>query len=221
MPSFLYDPADYDRLTTLSQAIKNLDNSDSQAVLDSDICALFEAHDVANVFGISLLHRHFDMASDEILVEHGPSSTPWQLPPEPSNFMDGSIVPRSWHFLTDSDEPHPYEFGFQRYPDSNQLSAGPISHADFIADLHQVLKRHALTDILGLVALGSDYLRDDKGDFIKCEKTFGRANVVFDVGSEALNHKDKRTSIWTFGRGVRAGRESMFCLSGCVCSSKD
>jgi len=96
-----------------------------------------------------------------------------------------------------------------------------LSHADFIADLHQVLKKHALTDILGLVALNSDYLPGCESDFIKCEKTFGRANVVFDVGSEALYQKDKRTAIWTFGRGIRAGRESMLCFSGCVCSQNE
>jgi hypothetical protein len=60
---------------------------------------------VTQVFGISLLHRHFDMSPNEILIEHGLVLTPWSMPPDPVNFMDGRIVPRSWYFLDTSDEP--------------------------------------------------------------------------------------------------------------------
>lgn len=174
---------------------------------------------MAPVFGIGLLHRHFDMTSDEILVEHGPTSTPWSMPPDPLNFMDGRIVPRSWYFPDTSGEPLPYEFGFERHDEAERsASADPDSRASFVAELREILNKHSLTSILGLVALSPDYLPTETQTTVKCEKTFGRANVVFEVGAEALNEKDKRTSIWTFGKDTRGGRESMLCFSGCICS---
>ncbi len=173
---------------------------------------------MAPVFGIGLLHRHFDLNPDEILVEHGSTSTPWPVPPDPLNFMGGRIVPRSWYFPTASSEPRPYEFGFERHDEVvRPASADPESHAAFVADLREILNKHSLTSLLGLVALSPDYLPTEAQTMIKCEKTFGRANVVFELGAEALTDKDKRTSIWTFGKFTRGGCESMLCFSGCLC----
>lgn len=81
---------------------------------------------MASVYGIGLLHRHFDMSPDEILVGHGPTSTPWPVPPDPLNFMDVRIVPRSWYFPDASAEPRPYEFGFKRHDEAiRPASADP------------------------------------------------------------------------------------------------
>jgi hypothetical protein len=162
------------------------------------------------------------MTPDEVLVERGAISTPWPIPPDPQNFMDGRIVPRSWYFPDSSDTPQPYEFAFERHDEGKcSASADPQAHAMFIAELHEVLKNHSLTSILGLVALSPDYLPTENRAKIKCEKTFGRANIVFDVDSETLNEKDTRTSIWTFGKLISGGRESMVCFVGCQCQNTE
>jgi hypothetical protein len=182
---------------------------------------LFGQYDAETIFGIALVHRHFDMEPREVLAEHKSTSTPWPMPPDPQNFMGGRIVPHSWRFADASLEPQPYEFGFQRHDDiAKSVSVDPPSHAAFITDLRDTLKRHRLTSILGLVALSPDYVLTEDQSMIKCEKTFGRANGVFEVGAEALKEKDKRTSIWIFGKAAKGGRESMVCFSGCICDQR-
>jgi hypothetical protein len=169
---------------------------------------------------MGLLHRHFDMTADEVLVEHGPTSAPWTLPPDPLNFMGGRIAPRSWCFADDSGDLRPYEFGFEPHDELKRSEVIDLEcHGDFIAELRTVLEKHQLTPILGLVALPPEYLPTSvEQKKVMCEKTFGRANVVFEVGAEAMYEKDKRTSIWTFGKFANGGRESMLCFSGCICS---
>lgn len=171
---------------------------------------------------MGLLHRHFDMADDEVLVEHGSTSTPWNIPPNPLNFMGGHIMPHSWHFADNSDTPRPYEFSFEPHGEAKRPAAVNLdTHAEFIDELRSTLVQHGLTSILGLVALAPEYLPSDGKEIFHYEKTFGRANVVFEVGLDAMKEKDKRTSVWVFGKGMEAGREGMFCMSGCICSRDD
>ena len=180
---------------------------------------LFTQHEaMTKMYGVSLLHRHFDMKDDEVLVEHGSTSTPWVVPPEPENFMDGRIMPRSWCFSDDTAEPHAYEFGFvSNGGESELLLADPTAHAEFVVKFWDILKRNGLTTVLGLTALSADYLPGDNRSSTKFERTFERANVVFDVNPDALQDKSKRTSIWTFGKETRMGQQAMLCFSGCYC----
>jgi len=159
------------------------------------------------------------MSEKEILVEHGSTTTPWLIPPDIENFMDGRIVPRSWRFSNDSGKICSYEFAFERHNDIEiSHHADPAAHQQFTADLYDILQKHDLTSILGLVTVAPDYLPTRDPNTVKCEKIFGRANVVFEIGSEALKDKHNRTSIWTFGKDSSPGRESMICFSGCACS---
>ena len=160
------------------------------------------------------------MTPNEILVEHGSTSTPWPLPSGPLEFMSGRIVPRSWSFPDGSAKPRPYEFGFERHHEAT-TPADLDLHGAFVADLPEILHKHSLTSTLGLVALSPNDLPTKTQTMIKCEKTFGRANVVFVVDAEVQKDKEKRTFIWTFGKSNRGGRESMLCFSGCICNNLD
>lgn len=173
---------------------------------------------MASKFGLGLVHRHFDMSDKEILVEHGATSTPWAIPTDPSNFMEGQIIPRSWHFGEDADAPKPYEFAFQRRGETKWPAMNQDLDAAFVEELREALQQHGLMSILGLVALPADYVTAEHPTRVLCEKTFGRANVVFELGPEAMLDKEKRTSVWTFGKFARGGRESMLCFSGCMCT---
>jgi len=233
MASFAYNPSDYERLTTLGQAIEKFDQSISQSVLDAEIwyeemsCGLLGSIDEIAVISSKNMtwHQYLVLAyctaiSICTLMRFlSTVSTPWTMPLDPLDFMDGRIVPRSWYFPDALGGARPYEFAFERHCEARRVAAATDldTYPAFIAELGEILKKHKLTSILGLVALSPDYLPTEPQTMIKCEKTFGRANVVFEVGAEALNEKDKRTSIWTFGKFARGGRESMLCFSGCLC----
>lgn len=221
MPALCFDPKTYGSLSTLGEALDMFDQGPGQAVLETEIRALFERNDgAAKVFGIGLLHRHFDMDEDEILVEHGSTSTPWKVPQDPINFMAGRIVPRSWRFDDaggGTARPQAYEFGFEPHSgDSND--ADVAAHQTFIEELYGILEKNGLISTLGLMAVPPDYLPSHGREVVKCERTFGRANVVFDIGPDGLVDKDKRTSIWVFDRPNNSRHEAMLCFSGCFCS---
>ena len=133
--------------------------------------------------------------------------------------MNGRIIPRSWRFDDNTGKAMPFEFQFEEQHNIEMSLVDDLaSHAPFIAELQQILVNQKLAHILGLVALTPDYLPSAKTPaMLKCERTIGRANLVFSVGAEALKDKDKRTSIWTFGKSVEGGQESMLCFSGCMC----
>ncbi|KAK7398604.1 hypothetical protein QQX98_012013 [Neonectria punicea] len=225
MPALCFDPKTYGSLPTLGEALDRFDQGPGQSVLDTDVRALFERTDsVANLFGIGLLHRHFDMDEDEILVEHGSTSTPWKLPQDPGNFMAGRIVPRSWRFGPGSGNAslQAYEFGFQpNQDDGDGDNVDPTAHQAFIEELYGILEKNDLGSTLGLMAVSPDYLPSHGREVVKCERTFGRANVVFDIGPDGQADKDKRTSIWVFGRPNNSRHEVMLCFSGCNCSRSD
>ncbi|KAI1733388.1 hypothetical protein F4680DRAFT_46796 [Xylaria scruposa] len=230
MSPFSFDPKTYSELAPLGAALDNFDQGPGQAVLDNEIRSqetssdLFERTEgAASLFGISLLHRHFDMDDDEVLVEHGSTSTPWKLPQDPTNFMAGRLVPRSWRFEAGNEGAHlqAYEFGFQPHR-SDDAAGNPVeAYSHFIQDLSSILANHSLISVLGLMVVPSDYLPSPDHEQIKCERTFGRANVVFDIPPGDLDDKEKRTSIWVYGRPNNVGAEAMLCFSGCLCTRAD
>ncbi|GAM89566.1 hypothetical protein ANO11243_076050 [Dothideomycetidae sp. 11243] len=180
-----------------------------------------ETPNVADIFGISLLHRHFDMDPEEVLVEYGRTSSPWQVPEDPSNYMDGSISPRSWCFSGDSGLPEPYEYEFKKHASTGHDTLITLTdHAEFVTKLGAILDRHDLKSTLGLMAITPDYLQGPDNDSMLCERTFGKANVVFNIGRNAVNSKGTRTSVWVFGKRVQGGQEAMLCFGGCGCHDR-
>jgi hypothetical protein len=163
------------------------------------------------------------MDDDEVLVEHRSTSTPWKLPQDPANFMAGRLVPRSWRFGTKGGEAHleAYEFGFQPHRDNNATINLTETYVPFVQELYSILDKHGLTSTLGLTVVPSDPLLGPDRKVIKCERTFGRANIVFDIAPNDLEDKEKRTSIWVFGRPSKVGVEAMICFSGCICARAD
>ncbi|KAK7428347.1 hypothetical protein QQZ08_005104 [Neonectria magnoliae] len=160
MTALCFDPKTYGSLSTSGEALDRFDQGPGQSVPDTEIRALFERTDsVANLFGIGLLHRHFDMDKDGILVKHSSTSTPWKLPQDPVNFMGGRIVPRSWRFGLGSGNAslQAYEFSFQpNQGDGDGDNVDPTTHQAFIEELYGILEKNDLGSTLGLIAVSPD-----------------------------------------------------------------
>ncbi|GAM86189.1 hypothetical protein ANO11243_042010 [Dothideomycetidae sp. 11243] len=212
-----HKPQVYAGLPSLHDAVGRFDAGTGQQVLENAIRSLFERNPhMAAKFGVGLLHRHFDMADDEILVEHGSTSVPWNMPSNPDDYMGGRILPRSWCFSPENNGLEPYEYEFRAHGEPG-MPIDPLVHPDFVHELQDILDAHGLTSTLGLMSVPPDYITGAGIGSVFCEKTFGRANVVFNVRRETLKDKRNRTSIWVFGRSEGSGQDALLCLEGCVC----
>lgn len=70
-----YDAQNYDSLPSIADAGTDLKPADI-ALLTSTIGQVFVKHEVQNLFGIILLHSHFSLDADEMLVNIGSVAVP-------------------------------------------------------------------------------------------------------------------------------------------------
>lgn len=72
-----YNAQNYNSLPSIADAGTDLKPADI-ALLTSTIGQVFVKHEVQNLFGIILLHNHFSLDADEILVNIGSVAVPWK-----------------------------------------------------------------------------------------------------------------------------------------------
>ena len=74
-----YSAQHYNSLPSIVDADRNLKPVDI-ALLTTTIGQVFVKHKVQKLFGIILLHNHFSLDSDEILVNIASVAVPWKTP---------------------------------------------------------------------------------------------------------------------------------------------
>jgi hypothetical protein len=202
----------YDALRPLRESEDLFRKARVDELLNTKVCDLFLKYNIHETYGVSLLHRHFDMDAGEKLVENGSVSAPWAYHQPDDDLYGGSVVPRSWMFSDGA--LYPYEFGYnsrlsQAYPSM------PINN-DFLAEFHELLEEHHLTDILGLTSVSP--LAPGS---MKYEKTWGRAMVVFTMAEDALDAMGKETinALWYFG-SVKPSAANGYRVMGCAVACK-
>ncbi|OXA40180.1 uncharacterized protein LOC110860782 isoform X2 [Folsomia candida] len=176
MDFFLQVPQFEDALETFQRL-----DADKQINLVGE---LFVKHGCYKEFGLTIVHRHFDMARDEVLVEsmdEGESmsvSIPWKLengsdnasPSDPAywnsfNFLPKDfILPKSWAFNSSG------ELVAFEYVLADEKFTPP--NPQFATELYGLLRQMGLDGIIGLRKLqgiGNSYERTPEGI---------RANIV-------------------------------------------
>lgn len=86
---------------------------------------LVERHNLESVFGIGLLHRHFDLKNDEKLVEFNNISTPWHHQ-EGDVYTGGKIIPNAW--LINDGKLMPYEFYFSPLGRNKKIDLAAVNN---------------------------------------------------------------------------------------------
>jgi len=209
-----YRPAEYQALPHLDNAFDTYLERSPQHIIEEKMMEVFRKHQVFNELAVCLIHRHFDMADNEKLVEFGATSTPWVVRDE--NMMGGSVKPRSWVFK--GGKMMPYEFGFNEWGQPAVYKDMPDKPA-FYADFNAILEEEGLNDLLGLTLL----TERKKEGVVKVEKTFGKANVVFTMADSwsVENAKVAVPAQWEYAPGIGdfvVPVKKMLCISGCFCS---
>lgn len=166
VPTLPYSVEYHNSLLDLDDAKTQLDLVDDPKILFTDTGRAFLKHHVENMLGIVLLHHHFLLAQDEMLVNVGPVAVPWKTDSGAEELRD--VHPCSWDFTKDGIAPYEFVHAAPKVNLDSQLQP-------FLSELGAILKEREMTGLLGICAL-----EDGSTDRpVSIEFTEGHANITF------------------------------------------
>ncbi|EXL40155.1 hypothetical protein FOCG_17257 [Fusarium oxysporum f. sp. radicis-lycopersici 26381] len=197
-----YTPASYDHravdaMTDVDVAAQRLQELNGLDHMKSCIRDVFMKHGVDKVFGVGLLHRHYDVAPNEKIIELGPVSSPWVVGDD-EVVTGGSVLPHTWRVF--DGELKPTEFKFVPQRDLSNVDR-PVFPVAFVKELIGVLQETGLDEVLGV----SLYEAGDP-DNETMEVTYGRSSIVIPstglIGSKVIGPQgfDAFQAAWTFSK---------------------
>lgn len=170
-----YSVEHYNSLPSIADAGISLQPADI-SLLTTMIGQVFVKHEVQNLFGIILLHNHFSLDENEILVNIGSVAVPWKTTSRAEQLRD--VQGSAWRFTERGVAP--YEFAY----DVNSLPLPDVSDFQpFLSEFRVLLDRLGLTGKLGICAFREG---EDLDSTTQMEFTQGRANITlpFDIDPE-------------------------------------
>lgn len=156
-----YSHEHFHSLPTVKDAHVNFEVLDGQSHVEW-FKDFFVEHGMERRFGLAMMHRHFDLAPSERLVEYLGTSTPWtgsssgMNEPQPVMWAfdrEGLLRPTEYRYSAMIDDKF----------DSNEL--------EFLAKLKAELASRGLAHVFGLARYPGDNFEGS------CEFTQGRANI--------------------------------------------
>lgn len=217
-----YDPAVYAALPTIRQAHDALDE-----VLPKDmeaISRLFVGHGVHDRLGLCLLHRHFDLAADERLVEtvqpKGPpelyefcsTCTGHDVISKTSPVRDQALGVVSAHSWVLNEEGNISAYEFQ---DGTHTVDMPKA---FLTELAALLKARGLLGVFGIHA-HHRHGHDPEGVLIEINDPYSRTNIVTNVPVKDSDGEPVTHVLWQFTPPEEEGGIPIITLA-CHCSGR-
>ena len=162
-----YSVHHYNSLPELEEAETHFKSAESDLLFDK-IGRVFIKHHVENRFGVVLLHNHFFLENNEILVNIGNATVPWDITSGAKELEE--VGPCSWRFVDDGLTPYEFVHSKGTWTSSDDI---PLA---FLQDFYKTIEAHNLTDVLGLCLVPGN-------DAVMTEFTSGRANITlpFDI----------------------------------------
>lgn len=163
-----YEPAAFHSISSLQDASQHFQEKNGPSLVETELKALILQHGVDNLFGVALVHRHFDLEEGTILVEKDMIMAPWRYDDSFAKY-GGKIIPISW--FCKEGRIHPYEFGFVPYskPEPPRLE----EHASFVDAFFDAVNLHGLGDSVGIRRLSGN----KPMGMLEC--TEGNVNIMF------------------------------------------
>lgn len=145
------------------------------------------------LYGVSLLHKHFSMETNQRLVDLRNMSTPWTV--NNSDIVvpkyEGFIIPRTFRFFNGVWSP----VEFDVLPGS---SDGDPDH-EFLVGISALLHQHGLDNVLGLRSL------DRYDPELSVEITEGKTNIMIPRGS--VKDSELIEAVWVMRRFILHSHE--------------
>jgi len=174
-----YNHRIFDALIDPDDAYKQVTSLNGEELIRSSIRDVFVRHAMCDKFGVTLLHRHFDMDADEKLVAVGNTSTPWSSDAIENGTL-GKVIPQAFIFSApDQIAPSEYTF-FTNDALTTAISIGSAPKA-FVEELGSLLFALKLEKVLGLRTVSGRKASHD------VEFTVGRANIFVELDKPADN----------------------------------
>ncbi|KAL2819550.1 hypothetical protein BDW59DRAFT_151341 [Aspergillus cavernicola] len=178
-----YAAEKFNNLPFLGESSKAFQAIGDKEALFSDLKALFVRYGVTDLFGLTLVHRHFDVNENELLVESNGTTMPWTVLDSASFYDDdGTITPQSWAFLRG--RLMPFEFFFEpSFSSPKDPSLDPFSGIDsaFFREFESLLQQRHLDRTLGLSLL-------PRCPEPQIEITRERANLTFNISEDKFRN---------------------------------
>lgn len=137
---------------------------DGKKLVESTFKDLFVRSKIDRVFGLTMLHRHFDIDPDQLMVEYNGTSIPWNA--HASNGLE-KPKPLTWGFDSNGSL-IPTEFKYSNIQDNVEIGQDEFS---FVATFKDLLQKEGLVKLFGLCIYPGD---DFKGTY---KITINKANI--------------------------------------------
>jgi hypothetical protein len=143
-----YSAQHYNSLLNIEDASNNFTPADI-ALLTTAIGQVFIKHNVQRLFGITLLHSHFSLDENEILLNTESSAVPWETPGRVEELLN--VKCNAWRFV---------EQGIAPYEFTSDISPRPkvSDFQPFLSELKALLESLGLIKKLGIYVFTSDDL---------------------------------------------------------------
>lgn len=183
---------------------------------------LFIKHNVQHTFGLTLLHRHFDMQEGEFLVEKfvdGKSLT------SPERLQEGAVfIPHSWEVMKKNGTVmlNPLEYMELTEATSSFAIAGWKQYEAFMVELHHLLSQLGLLEVLGLHRLHRDAIMKPSPDQHLMETTIhgSRCSIVSCITyAEVGAYKEVTPTNWEFASNPKEAVIAVTCRGRHGCQS--
>ena len=158
-------PYSYDIFEAVDNIIpqrRAFDAKDGNAFVKNVLAPIVTKHGLGDHFGIVLLHRHFDMAPDRLLVERNGTSTAWANVHVGVNIFNEDephlIYPNSFMLDPTTQKWMGYEHGFSALngADKYVVDINDPKYEAFIVEFANALQSHGWDKLLGLSAWPGD-----------------------------------------------------------------
>jgi len=156
-----YDPVIFGSLPEVDIAAVKLKSHGGEDLINNGIKDLLHKHGVTDSFGVALVHRHFDLKPDEIMVECRGVATPWSSSGLERYARVGKVLPLSWVIV--EGRLHPYEFFFST--DSANMTVDVPE--GFVSEYGALVKSQGLDGVLGIRALRKE--DDEVSGSVACD----------------------------------------------------
>jgi hypothetical protein len=219
----------YNNLPSICDASSSFRRVGGRKIL-YDLQDVFVKHNMCEKYGVILLHRHFKLDENEIIIEIvGDNniyiSTPWKnemgkVTPKHDPFTEYNVDlkkanhfrPHSWKINND-DELEGYEYFFDENPDDILLDK------KFTDEFKETIQKLCLTNVLGLRLIHRELSRKrepGKGFFETTDQE-NRANIMkLSVIKEVVNFDFYMEVMWSFTSNKSDVEESCSCYQYCV-----
>jgi hypothetical protein len=200
----LYDDTMFNSLVEVNVAAAKVRSLNGENFINTKLKELFEKYSLNETLAVALCHRHFDLKSDEIMVERNDVATPWAIDAATRFRYIGTILPLSW--VVWHGQLRPYEFYFS--PEADQTSID--IPADFAVEFDAALRSIGLEHLLALRVL-----RNKTGELkrsVELQERYATFTVPWESGKfDSSPDMTLFQTTWEF----RPGAVTFACYHGC------